>query len=186
MNRRTALMNMLVGSAALTAASPIAAAAVPAIAESDAELFQLEEQIFEAQEAATARDEDIRRLGYIWGAEAQRLYDEVYVYGTSKLTHDERWNFVKAMPETIEHDRLIRIQDQHYGKMNDLIYKMWAIPARTPEGRRSKLFVLLNCILSSDWREHDEDADWHIEMARKMMIEFVGGEPAKELRDQFA
>jgi hypothetical protein len=48
------------------------------------------------------------------------------------------------------------------------------------------LFVLLNCILDSDWRVCDGDADYHIEMARKMMIEFVGGEPAKMLRDQFA
>jgi hypothetical protein len=28
--------------------------------------------------------------------------------------------------------------------------------------------------------------DWDIKMARNLMIEFVGGEPAAQLRDQFA
>lgn len=36
------------------------------------------------------------------------------------------------------------------------------------------------------WCENDADADWDIWLARQLMIEFVGGEPAKLLRDQFA
>jgi hypothetical protein len=66
-------------------------------------------------------------------------------------------------------------------------------PATTPEGRQAKFLVLLNFVLGGywsvedgDWRAGDGDADWHIEMARNLMIEFIGGEPAKLLRDQFA
>jgi hypothetical protein len=30
------------------------------------------------------------------------------------------------------------------------------------------------------------EVDWDIKMARDLMIEFVGGEPAAQIRDQFA
>jgi hypothetical protein len=33
---------------------------------------------------------------------------------------------------------------------------------------------------------HDEDLDYEIRPARELIIEFVGGEPAAQLRDQFA
>lgn len=58
--------------------------------------------------------------------------------------------------------------------------------AHTPDGRRAKVEVLLTCIMPSDWRESDDDADYEIEQARKLLIEFVGGEPGKQLQDQFA
>jgi hypothetical protein len=32
----------------------------------------------------------------------------------------------------------------------------------------------------------DDDANWEVELARKLMIEFVGGEASQQLRDQFA
>jgi hypothetical protein len=35
-----------------------------------------------------------------------------------------------------------------------------------------------------DWREDNARADWDIRMARDPMIEFVGGEPAAQLREQ--
>jgi hypothetical protein len=36
------------------------------------------------------------------------------------------------------------------------------------------------------WRENDRDADFPIKEARELMFELVGGEPAQQLRDQFA
>jgi hypothetical protein len=60
---------------------------------------------------------------------------------------------------------------------------MWTTPARTPEGRRAKVLVLLGCIMPGDWRE--VEADWGVKEARDLLIEFVGGEPAEQLRDQF-
>jgi len=40
--------------------------------------------------------------------------------------------------------------------------------------------------MTDDWREHDRELDWDIQMARDLMIEFIGGEPAEQLREQFA
>jgi hypothetical protein len=37
-----------------------------------------------------------------------------------------------------------------------------------------------------DWRAGNREVDWEIKMARDLMIEFVGGEAAAQLRDQFA
>jgi hypothetical protein len=45
--------------------------------------------------------------------------------------------------------------------------------------------VLLACVMGSEWTETDKDADYDIEMARKLLIEFIGGEPGEMLRDQF-
>jgi hypothetical protein len=70
--------------------------------------------------------------------------------------------------------------------MEALIAEMFATPAHTPEGRRAKVMVLLGCISTDDWRSIDEHTDYPILMARKLLIEFVGGEPGEQLRDQFA
>jgi hypothetical protein len=66
--------------------------------------------------------------------------------------------------------------------------KMWALPAQTPEGKRSKLLVLVGFILGEEWRHQDEHekTSYEIMRARSLMIELVGGEPAQQLRDQFA
>jgi hypothetical protein len=88
------------------------------------------------------------------------------------------------MPESIEHNRLCKLQDAHYAKMEDLVRQMWAIPALTPEGRRAKVLVALR-MLPDRWRVTDEEADYGISETRQLLIEFVGGEPGKMLREQF-
>jgi len=40
--------------------------------------------------------------------------------------------------------------------------------------------------MADDWSKGDRGVDWDIKMARDQMIEFVGGEPTNQLRDQFA
>ena len=40
--------------------------------------------------------------------------------------------------------------------------------------------------MPSGWCEIDREADYEIEQARKLLFEFVGGEPGQELREQFA
>jgi hypothetical protein len=40
--------------------------------------------------------------------------------------------------------------------------------------------------MGPDWCEHDKAANWDIRMARDLLLEFVGGEPAKQLREQFS
>ncbi len=62
---------------------------------------------------------------------------------------------------------------------------MWATPAHTPEGRRAKVLVALR-LLPDEWREIDEQTDYGIREVRQLLIEFVGGEPGAQLREQFA
>jgi hypothetical protein len=90
------------------------------------------------------------------------------------------------MLESIEHSRLCKLQDPFYRRMDALVNEMFATPARTPEGRRAKAEVLLGCIMGDDWRHIDKETDYPELMARKLLIEFIGGEPGEMLRDQFA
>jgi hypothetical protein len=161
-------------------------AARPALASppDDSALLALEEQIFEQYWAATAYDDEIIRLSEIWTAESKRLY-AASLWEGSPLTTQERWDLVNAMPEAIEHNRLCRLQDPFYAKMDALIREMQATPAHTAEGRRAKVQVLLVCILGSEWTQVNEQTDYHEQVARDLLIEFVGGEPGKMLREQF-
>jgi hypothetical protein len=90
------------------------------------------------------------------------------------------------MPESIEHSRLCKLQEPFYLRMDALVKEMFATPAHTAEGRRAKVTVLLGCILGDDFRHIDEETDYPELMARKLVIEFIGGEPGEMLRDQFA
>jgi hypothetical protein len=92
---------------------------------------------------------------------------------------------VRQMSESAEQTRLVDLQEPHFTRMDELIKEMSAIPAQTPDGRRAMVEVLLTCIMPSDWLESDKDVNYEIDQARKLLIEFVGGEPAKRLQDQF-
>jgi hypothetical protein len=69
--------------------------------------------------------------------------------------------------------------------MDALIKEMLATPAHTADGRRAKVQVLLVCILGQGWTAIDEQTDYPERMARDLLIEFVGGEPGRMLREQF-
>jgi hypothetical protein len=69
--------------------------------------------------------------------------------------------------------------------MEALVKRMWAIPARTPEGRRAKVLVALR-LVPDGWRERDEKAEYGILKARELLFQFVGGAPGEQLREQFA
>lgn len=176
---------------ALTAAvatTVMAARPARATPPDDSALLALEEQWFEQHELATSYHDEIWRLSGIWRAESERLYQEALaseIQSGKYLTPEERWDIVSAMPESVEHDRLCKLQDTHFAKMEDLVKQMWATPALTPEGRRAKVLVALR-MLPDRWREVDENADYGIREVRQLLIEFVGGEPGAQLRDQFA
>jgi hypothetical protein len=185
-SRRRFLTVAAVASAA--SATALAAAAMPvhqACMADDSALLKLEEQIFEQYEAAGAFDPEMIRLQDIWTAELKRLTDAFYT-GQSELTREAIWERVKAMPESREHTRLGKLQDPFYLKMDALIRQMFATPAHTAEGRRAKAAVLISCIMGSDWQGAEENTEYPESMARKLLIEFVGGEPGEMLRDQFA
>jgi hypothetical protein len=188
---RRILMSTMVASATVVAVPTIAQAAPDA----DAELRDLEERIFEHHAAAREYDDEIERLGAIVKSEARRLYDEALAaeIQVTRLDHyltpDERWSnvgsVVGAMPESKEHRRLIDLQDIQWNAMDRLQQKMWATPAHGPEGRRSKVLVLLGAVLDEDWRHTNDLTEFSVLQVRNLLIEFIGGEPGKQMRDQF-
>lgn len=153
----------------------------------DATLLALEERIFQHKEAAEAFEPEMDRLDAIVKEEYRRLCDEAWAAGTVNETHDARLEQLSAMPEHVEQCRLCELQDAHWRAVDELVGKMWNIPAQTPEGRQSKLSVLLACILGEEWRHPDSDdrTSYEILRARGLLIELVGGEPSRQLRDQF-
>src|SRR5712664_1432197 len=176
---RRLAMSIFVSTAALAAGSKAAASIQP----DDSALLKLEEQIFEQSEGAHAFDDEIIRLHQITMSESKRLADEVTA-GRLTMTPDERWALVWEMPEAKENDRIVALQDPFFDRMNALIEQMFAPPAHTPEGRRSKVLVLLGCIMGEEWSRLDEEMDYREEKARALLLEFVGGEPGQQLRAQ--
>ena len=166
------------------AATACAVAAIPgAIAKpaDDAALLDLERQIFEQYEAAAVYDDEIKKQAKIWTAAHHRLYEESELPGG--LSHKEMYDAVAAMPSCIEHSRLCRLQDPFMMKMDSLVKQMFATPAHTADGRRAKVAVLIGCIMGFDWQK--PEMDYPEGMARALLLEFVGGKPAEELREQF-
>jgi hypothetical protein len=142
-------------------------------------------QLFDLIHAIDEFQEEISRLKEIWTDEMLRL-DAAVLTGESTLSRTERSAIVKAMPECIEHERLCNLQRPLDEEVGRLAKQVWEIPAKTPEGRRGKFFVLLAYFMPREWSETKIDADINIEYARKFMIEMIGGEPAEALREQFA
>jgi hypothetical protein len=151
----------------------------------DARLLELEENIFKHKAAFDALQPETDRLDNIWCNESHRLAAE---FEKTRIwpTFDERRAIVDAMPEYEEFVRLRELQENQREAADDLVKQMWEIKAQTPEGRRAKVLVLLGYVMEDDeWRRvFDEPFD--LTRARDLMIEFVGGEPAAQLRDQFA
>jgi hypothetical protein len=180
-----------VAAAAIPAAvSTAAMAARPSLASphDDSALLALEEQYFEQKELADSYTDEIIRLSAIWQAESERLYQEALreeVRAGKYLTPQERWDLVTKIPECVEHDRLCKLQGVHLAKMEALVKRIWATSALTPEGRRAKVLVALS-LLPSDWQQVDDNTDYGIRETRQLLVEFVGGEPGEQMRDQFA
>lgn len=174
--------------AAATAGVGAAAVAAPvttlaAAPHDDSPLLRLQEQILEAWEASHADDDDIQRLDNIRHDEYERLLQEEVTRGQF-LSANERVEVVYSTPDGRELDRLVTLSEQHTVQMAALIDKMWAIPAKTELGRSAKVSVLLACIL--DWRNPDEEMDWRELMARRLLVDLVGGDEAQSFREIYA
>jgi hypothetical protein len=102
------------------------------------------------------------------------------VVGTNPARLQRRCRNAKSMTG------LLKLQDEPYARFDAFVKEMFATPAHTPEGRRAKTIVLLSCILGDEWSRVDEKTEHRELMARNLLIEFVGGEPGEQLRDQFA
>ena len=59
----------------------------------------------------------------------------------SVVTPKERSDAVRALPACTEHNRLCKLQDPFYARMEALIQQMFTIPARTAEGCHAKATV---------------------------------------------
>jgi hypothetical protein len=183
---RRGFLSLAAGASVSTAVAVVATKAV-ALPLDDSALVKLEEQIFEEYEGATAYDDEIIRLSDIWRTESDRLYKEALSQEAQTGVYpQERWKLVTDTPACIEHSRLVKLQDPFYERMDALVKQMFAMPAHTAEGRRAKATVLLGVIMGDDWRRTDEETDYPELMGRKLLIEFIGGEPGEMLRDQFA
>jgi hypothetical protein len=123
-------------------------------------------------------------LDAIFTAEIWRLNREFEATGSP--TFDNRNAIIDAMPEFIECMRLRELQQIEWSAAEDLVKQMWAIEAQTPEGRRAKVLVLLGYVMEDDEWRRAFDGAFDVTRARDLIIEFVGGEPAQQLRDQFA
>ena len=175
--------------ASAVSAGSLAVAAMPAAPKDDRRLLELEEQIFEQYNGACAFNDEILRLSKIWTDKLIAIRDAALsreVQAGVHLTANERWVLFTDMPEYREHSRMCELQAPFYERMEALIKQMYATPAHTAEGRHAKVMVLLGVILGEDWQERDEETDYQQLMTRRLLIEFVGGEPGEQLRDQFA
>jgi hypothetical protein len=56
---------------------------------------------------------------------------------------------------------------------DSFIRTLWPIQAKTKEGRQAKVRALFHHVLPGNWLASDKDADWEIEMARKLLFEFA-------------
>ena len=185
---RRRFLAVAAASSAVSAGS-LAVAAMPAAPQDDRKLLELEEQIFEQYNGACAFNDEILRLSKIWTDKLIAIRDAALsreVQAGVHLTANERWVLFTDMPEYREHSRMCELQAPFYERMEALIKQMYATPAYTAEGRHAKVMVLLGVILGEDWRERDEETDYQQLMTRRLLIEFVGGEPGEQLRNQFA
>jgi hypothetical protein len=171
----------------IAAAIPVVAPAmaVPASGYDDCRLLEMVDRIFKLRDVIDEFDPEIMRLQEIWSAEVIRLHEE-NLTGEHSRSQPEQRAIVAAMPECIEHKRLIELKRPHCDAQDKLIKQVLATPALTPKGKQEKFFVLLNFIMPDGWREDDKRADYDIEQARNFMIELIGGEEAEQMREQFA
>ena len=174
-NRRRFLA-IAAGASAIGAGS-LGLAAMPAPASQcfladDSELLQLEKEIFASREAAQVYDDEVFRLSEIWEAELSRLEND----RDSTLSPPERWDAVKAMPESAEHTRLVKLQQPHWNRHDAAVERMFSIPATTAEGRAAKAAVILGLMAAfmGSLDEDDETAEYPLNFARLFLVELAG------------
>jgi hypothetical protein len=140
----------------------------------DSELLALEKEIFDAREKAQAFDPEIMRLGEIWQAENERLENE---FPSLTAQHaQQRWNLVRAMPESTEHDRLVNLAQPHWERHDAAVERMFAIPATSAEGRAAKASVILGLMAAfmGSLDEDDEGEEYPLNFVRLFLVDLAG------------
>ncbi|ODT14144.1 MAG: hypothetical protein ABS35_35695 [Kaistia sp. SCN 65-12] len=65
------------------------------------------------------------------------------------------------------------ILDEH----SALVEKALAMPATSDDDRAKQVRMLLNHVMPASWLGADEDLDWDIAMARRLLLKFAGLDP---------
>ncbi len=65
------------------------------------------------------------------------------------------------------------ILDEH----SALVEKALAMPAESADDRAKQVRMLLNHVMPAKWLGADEDLDWDIAMARRLLLKFAGLDP---------
>jgi hypothetical protein len=162
-NRRS-FLSASAGLAAIAAPAGFASAGNP-----DAEIINLSDQIVELNDRADVYYDEHCAAFEQWCQEMRyraRLADEA---GRELIVREieRRGQETGAEIAVDEHDKLIDAADP-------LIKKLWLIPAKTIEGKQAKVRALFRHVLCKDWLASDHDAEWDIEMTRKLLFEFAG------------
>lgn len=72
-----------------------------------------------------------------------------------------------------EEEALEAILDAH----SALAEKALSMPAHSDAERASQVRILLNHVMPASWLGDDEDLDWEIAMARRLLLKFAGLNP---------
>ena len=169
-------MNMIVSAAAVGSSVTLAELG------NEHRLCELESQILAEYEAANAHDDEIVRLRNIWGDEYERLHTALKIVALSEgraPTKEERdaiKRHVKVMPEAQDFDRLVDLVEEHFWRIDTLTKEMWHIPATTAAGRRAKMSVFFVTIAHKNFQDSTVDADYDVDMVRRLLFEFAGKE----------
>jgi hypothetical protein len=165
-----------------TLAAVPAFAAFPAFSEAngDAEILALAVQI----DAIEAEQADIDAQIEPHEAERNAIQSRYPGYGSPHASVNDpptpryiRWREeLDAFDAERGLDSLYGRQDPLCDRAFELTNRMWAIPAKTQAGRQAKakrLLQLADC-KNEPWRGAEEDLDYHIAMARKLIGELAG------------
>ena len=79
------------------------------------------------------------------------------------------------------------LEEPHRERADELVKQMWEIKAQTPEaGGRRFCWLGTSRDLDEMRTAYDPPCVFDVTRARDLMIEFVGGEPSEQLREQLS
>lgn len=136
----------------------------------DVELVALLEKVVALNaEAAVAKQASAR----IW-PEIERLAKGDPLWRSSKL---QRHKAASDYARSSGWDALVEIENDKLEEADDIVKRMWEIPARSALGRQAKLRALYeHCVdAHPEWSDPigQGGGDWGVDMARRLLAEFA-------------
>jgi hypothetical protein len=142
--------------------------------DSDAELVAMAQAVVALNaEASIARG----AAGLIW-PEIERLAKGDPLWRSSKL---QRHRAADEYARSSGWEALVALENAKCEEADDIVKRMWEIPAQTAVGRQAKVRALYaHCVdAHPEWNEPiGEGGDWGVDMARRLLDEFAGKDSA--------